>query len=63
MIFFLSVIKIVAKKASRKIPESLQTVDKVLRETKVSRGLFLSVYKFCAEKRKFPLGLCLILTY
>ena len=35
-----------------------QTVDKVLRETYVSRSLFLSIYEICVEKRNFPLGLC-----
>lgn len=36
----------------------LQTVDKVLRETSVSRSIFLCVYEIYSENRKFSLGLC-----
>ena len=35
-----------------------QTVDKVLRETEVSRSIFLCVYEIYSENRKFSLGLC-----
>ena len=35
-----------------------QTVDKVLRETSVSRSIFLCVYEIYSENRKFSLGLC-----
>ena len=37
---------------------SHQTVDKVLRETSVSRSIFLCVYEIYSENRKFSLGLC-----
>lgn len=37
---------------------ALQTVDKVLRETSVSRSIFLCVYEIYSENRKFSLGLC-----
>ena len=36
----------------------VQTVDKVLRETSVSRSIFLCVYEIYSENRKFSLGLC-----
>lgn len=36
----------------------IQTVDKVLRETSVSRSIFLCVYEIYSENRKFSLGLC-----
>ena len=35
-----------------------QTFDKVLRETSVSRSIFLCVYEIYSENRKFSLGLC-----
>lgn len=37
---------------------AFQTVDKVLRETSVSRSIFLCVYEIYSENRKFSLGLC-----
>ena len=43
-------------KAGRK--SRFQTVDKVLRETSVSRSIFLCVYEIYSENRKFSLGLC-----
>lgn len=48
-----------AKKADFEIVETIfQTVDKVLRETSVSRSIFLCVYEIYSENRKFSLGLC-----
>ena len=44
------------EKAGRK--SRFQTVDKVLRETSVSRSIFLCVYEIYSENRKFSLGLC-----
>ena len=38
------------------IKSVVQTVDKVLRETYVSRSLFLSAYEICAKKGGFSLG-------
>ena len=47
-----------AKKGSRNVEITFQTVDKVLRETSVSRSIFLCVYEIYSENRKFSLGLC-----
>ena len=41
-----------------KLNTVIQTVDKVLRETSVSRSIFLCVYEIYSENRKFSLGLC-----
>ena len=41
-----------------KMETTAQTVDKVLRETSVSRSIFLCVYEIYSENRKFSLGLC-----
>ena len=47
------------QKQLQQLPEGkLQTVDKVLRETSVSRSIFLCVYEIYSENRKFSLGLC-----
>ena len=40
------------------VEHTAQTVDKVLRETSVSRSIFLCVYEIYSENRKFSLGLC-----
>ena len=45
-------------KKQAQINEPVQTVDKVLRETSVSRSIFLCVYEIYSENRKFSLGLC-----
>ena len=39
------------------VSQQIQTVDKVLRETSVSRSIFLCVYEIYSENRKFSLGL------
>lgn len=43
---------------NEEIRNKFQTVDKVLRETSVSRSIFLCVYEIYSENRKFSLGLC-----
>lgn len=54
----------ITNKGSRKATKDIaayavsQTVDKVLRETSVSRSIFLCVYEIYSENRKFSLGLC-----
>ena len=45
-------------KNSEAVCFGVQTVDKVLRETSVSRSIFLCVYEIYSENRKFSLGLC-----
>ena len=49
---------IILKKAKKFFTSLPQTVDKVLRETSVSRSIFLCVYEIYSENRKFSLGLC-----
>ena len=52
-------VKNVFKKLGKKQKNNKgQTVDKVLRETSVSRSIFLCVYEIYSENRKFSLGLC-----
>ncbi len=46
------------KKEAPVVCRGFQTVDKVLRETSVSRSIFLCVYEIYSENRKFSLGLC-----
>ena len=46
------------KKEIKYLLKNTQTVDKVLRETSVSRSIFLCVYEIYSENRKFSLGLC-----